>query len=87
MHESETDDRILALAENEKRILITDDKDFGELVFKRKQKSFGIILFRAQTSNPFIKFELLMALLKRKIPMKNQFVVLSENSIRIRKIL
>lgn len=34
-----SDDVLLQIAANEKRILITKDKDFGELVF-REQKSY-----------------------------------------------
>ena len=37
---------VLKLAHREKRILITFDKDFGELIFKRKLRSNGVILLR-----------------------------------------
>ena len=38
-----TDDDVLALAFNERRILITEDKDFGELVYRLKKPAHGII--------------------------------------------
>jgi len=49
------DAALLTMANNEKRILITNDKDFGELVFLKKQISVGIILnhFSIITSKKF----------------------------------
>ena len=41
------DDNVwLDKARSEQRILVTDDKDFGELVFRRKLPSAGVILLR-----------------------------------------
>ena len=41
------DDAVLARAATEERLLITFDKDFGELVFRRGAKaSHGVVLFR-----------------------------------------
>ena len=45
------DDAVLAKAQSEARVLITFDKDFGELVFRRgKAASRGIVLFRLRKS-------------------------------------
>ncbi len=42
-----SDEQILARAQREKRILITFDKDFGELAFRSKlPAASGVILFR-----------------------------------------
>src|SRR5205807_9253471 len=44
---AEKDDAILARAQVEQRIVVTQDKDFGELAFRsRLPASCGIILFR-----------------------------------------
>lgn len=40
------DGEVLAIAKREQRILITNDADFGELVFRHKQRHSGVILFR-----------------------------------------
>src|SRR2546423_1625438 len=40
------DHRVLALAHSEQRILITNDRDFGELVFRHHQPHSGVIYFR-----------------------------------------
>ncbi|OGD98218.1 hypothetical protein A3A49_00070 [Candidatus Curtissbacteria bacterium RIFCSPLOWO2_01_FULL_38_11b] len=50
---STPDEEVLALANHQKRILITNDKDFGELVFKEALSSNGVILIRM----PFSKTE------------------------------
>jgi predicted nuclease of predicted toxin-antitoxin system len=40
------DDEVLERALNEKRVLITEDRDFGELVYARGRSSAGVILVR-----------------------------------------
>lgn len=40
------DEEVLAVAHREQRILITNDKDFGDLVVRRRQPHAGVILFR-----------------------------------------
>lgn len=39
-----SDDEVLIEAYNEGRILVTEDKDFGDLVYRLKKPSRGIIL-------------------------------------------
>ena len=41
-----TDDQVLELALKAKRVLITEDRDFGELVYARGRSSAGVILVR-----------------------------------------
>jgi predicted nuclease of predicted toxin-antitoxin system len=41
-----TDDQVLELALREKRVLITEDRDSGELVYARGRSSPGVILMR-----------------------------------------
>ena len=42
------DDFILSTAYSQKRILITQDKDFGELVYRLEQAHYGVILIDYQ---------------------------------------
>jgi predicted nuclease of predicted toxin-antitoxin system len=37
---------VLAIATAEQRVLLTNDKDFGELIFRRRLPHAGVILFR-----------------------------------------
>src|SRR5687768_1151256 len=49
------DETVLALAQREGRVLITLDKDFGELVFRHgRSGSHGVILLRPSPHSPEI---------------------------------
>src|SRR5262245_3553329 len=39
----------LARAESEQRLILTSDKDFGELVFRDRLNSHGVVLLRLET--------------------------------------
>jgi predicted nuclease of predicted toxin-antitoxin system len=41
-----TDDEVIALSVREGRVLLTEDKDFGQLVFAANRESAGVILIR-----------------------------------------
>src|SRR3990170_1705455 len=43
---------VLGLAREERRILVTHDKDFGELVYVRGQIATGVMLLRLSTGDP-----------------------------------
>jgi len=45
------DDEVLLDAYNERRILLTEDKDFGELIYRLKKPSRGIVLIRIEEVN------------------------------------
>src|SRR5437870_3314882 len=44
-----SDEQVLGHAYREQRILITNDRDFGELVFRHHQPHAGVIYFRLGT--------------------------------------
>ncbi len=44
--------------------LITDDKDFGELIFRLRKPSSGVILMRTSTAEPSKRFMILEKVLK-----------------------
>ncbi len=82
------DEKIIQLALKENRILITNDKDFGELVFHYGQITSGIILIRSKDKSSQKKLELVKQLLKEiKNKISGNFIVVNENGIRIKKIL
>jgi predicted nuclease of predicted toxin-antitoxin system len=57
---SSTDEAVLARSETEKeRILITDDKDFGELIFRLGKPATGVIFLRPEETDPKQRFETL----------------------------
>src|SRR5262249_24084702 len=56
-------DAILQRACAEDRILVTCDKDFGELVFREKRLHRGVILLRLENPNPVNRIAALQRLL------------------------
>lgn len=77
---------ILSLANKEQRILLTQDKDFGELVFRLKMAHYGVILIRLYGYKPFDKAEIIVKLcLLHRDELINAFTVIQPNAIRIRK--
>jgi len=47
-----SDDEVLLKAYNEGRILLTEDKDFGELSYRLRKPSAGIVLMRSRNPCP-----------------------------------
>ena len=46
------DERVLELAITERRIIITFDSDFGELIFRDGYRPEGVVFFRWKSSTP-----------------------------------
>lgn len=80
------DERILTVAYLQQRVLITQDKDFGELVFRLQQAHYGVILIRLQGYAPAVKAEITTSLILRyQNLLIKSFTVIQPNAIRIRK--
>lgn len=45
-----TDEQVIALSVKEQRVLLTEDRDFGQLVFAANRESSGVILVRFPAS-------------------------------------
>ncbi len=74
------------MANADKRLLLTQDKDFGELVFRLKNVLFGVILIRLEGYKPALKGEIVLTMLiKHKNELVKSFTVIQPNAIRIRK--
>ena len=82
-----TDDSVLTRACSEGRILITEDKDFGELVYRLKKPAVGIVLIRISVEKRNSKWPQIEKLLKEfGDRVKGHFVVVGEDSFRFRKL-
>ena len=79
------DDQVLAIAAREQRILITEDRDFGELVFRRRQPHVGVILLRLPPLELATKLECLNHVLTHYADRLDQFVVVTPHSVRVRQ--
>lgn len=77
----ESDPNILTLANDEQRILVTLDKDFGELVFREGLASYGVILFRLKDESIENKKKVLLEALKSKKDFTGKFTVIREKNI------
>lgn len=81
-----SDDEVLELANQQGMILLTSDKDFGELVFRQKRITQGIILIRLGGLSQEIKGELVThAVKKHKEELKGAFTVIAPAAVRIRQ--
>jgi predicted nuclease of predicted toxin-antitoxin system len=81
------DDEVLALANREGAILITADKDFGELVFRLRYLTTGIILIRLAGLSTSAKCDIIaITILEHELELFSAFAVLAPTSIRIRKL-
>ena len=80
------DDVILAQANTENTLLITLDKDFGELVFRQGLVHAGVILIRLAGLSPDTKASIATRVIEeRETELLNAFSVISAGLVRIRK--
>ena len=87
LHPSLEDFLIMKMAFAQNRIIVTSDKDFGQLIFQNKLKSCGLILFRLGDQSSQAKIKVLDLLLDNYLDkLTGNFIVLSENKIRVRKL-
>jgi len=77
------DDKILAKAYSEDWILITNDKDFGEMIFREKRSNHGVVFLRLRDERAVAKIDVIEKLLDRhKDQLVNTFVVVTETHVR-----
>ncbi len=82
------DPTVLALSNTEDRVLITNDKDFAELVFLQKQVTAGVILVRLPRFRTTEKVErVLEVVADQGERLFGVFTVIEANAIRRRPFL
>lgn len=80
------DDAIIEMAHNRRSILVTNDKDFGEKVFREGKVHHGVILLRLADERPLAKIEALRNLLGAHGPeLAGAFVVVTDRGVRTAK--
>jgi predicted nuclease of predicted toxin-antitoxin system len=78
-----TDAEVLRQASAEERILITNDKDFGDAVFRDRHSHRGLILLRLEDERSAGKIAALTRLLdSHSARLANTFVVVTEQGVR-----
>ena len=79
------DHDVLAIAQNEQRILITNDRDFGELIVRHGHPHAGVIFFRfPPDSTAQEKIAALGRLLVTHAQQLDQFLVVTPRGVRVR---
>lgn len=83
----ELDDDILETAFAQHRILVTEDKDFGELVYRLRLPARGIVLLRFGVGQRHLKIPRMRHVIQHHAAqLSGSFVVLEPDKIRIRPL-
>ncbi|MBI3361521.1 MAG: DUF5615 family PIN-like protein [Chloroflexi bacterium] len=78
------DQAVLARAQAEDRLLVTFDKDFGELAFRtRLPATSGIILFRISAPSPEVVARVAVQALANRSDWAGHFAVIEDDRIRM----
>lgn len=81
------DEEVLARAQAEDRLLITFDKDFGDLVFHRGAKaSRGLVLFRIAQPSSEVVAERIASILASRTDWEGRYSVVDDTTIRMRPL-
>jgi len=76
---------ILVCALREARIVVTNDKDFGELVFRSGQGHAGVLLFRLDDESAANRLRMARMTIERYgSRLAGSFTVVTERTIRLR---
>lgn len=80
------DHEVLRIAYDEGCILITDDRDFGELVFHQRRPHTGVIYLRLGAYVPlFVAIERLDYVLNHYAGQLDEFLVVTRHRVRVRR--
>jgi predicted nuclease of predicted toxin-antitoxin system len=83
-----SDDEVLQIAFAEGRILLTEDKDFGELAYRLKKPAYGMILIRIAVQERHRKWPRMEALIaKHQDKLQGHFVVVDQDKYRFRPLV
>jgi len=81
-----TDDQILEIAFEQHRLLVTEDKDFGELVVRQRKSSHGVVLVRLPGFSGAEKAEFVVtAVTAHGEELAGAFTVITSKAVRVRR--
>ena len=82
-----SDQEILTRAQAEERIILTFDKDFGELAFRfGLPATSGIVLFRLSLLKPTSLISIVISVLATRSDWSGMFTVVESDRIRLRPL-
>ncbi|WP_169709455.1 DUF5615 family PIN-like protein [Deferrisoma camini] len=80
------DGEVLDMAKRLKALLLTADKDFGEIVFRRREAPYGVLLVRLPGMDPNERARLAVRVVTRHADeLFGNFSVLTGASLRVRR--
>ena len=80
-----SDDEVLEMANEKTALLLTADKDFGELIFRQRRVTSGVILIRLAGLSPSRKAQIVVSAIEKHGPeLEHSFSVINQGSVRIR---
>jgi predicted nuclease of predicted toxin-antitoxin system len=86
MELSISDEQVLTRANEKDALLITADKDFGEMVFHQNLLTVGVVLLRLAGLSPERKAGIISKVIEsRSVELPNSFSVISPGKVRIRQ--
>ena len=78
------DDSIIEKANRENYVLVTNDKDFGELVFRKRKPHKGVVLLRLEDERSENKIAILHRVLESySDKLSDNFIIVTEKTVRI----
>ena len=81
------DDEVITKAFAENWILITNDKDFGEKIYRERRPHKGVVLLRLEDERTVNKIAILQRLLEGYAErLTEQFVVVTERQLRFARM-
>jgi predicted nuclease of predicted toxin-antitoxin system len=82
-----TDSEVLHMARQENRVILTFDRDYGELIYKSNRPTpKGVVYFRFLPSTPAEPGRKVLQLIEKKFPLDNNFTVLERDRLRQRPL-
>ena len=81
-----SDDAVLELANRDGSLLLTADKDFGELVFRQRRLMPGVVLIRLAGLSPTEKARIVAPIIaSRGAELPQAFTVITPKMVRVRR--
>jgi len=85
-YSGQKDTEVLKIAYKNKCLLVTEDKDFGELTFRLKLKHCGILLIRLSDQRRGDRIKIAVKTIQYHFDkLNNNFTVLNKKGLRIKK--
>lgn len=81
-----SDEQIIKIAQQNKTIILTFDRDYGEIIVRHTIKNPpAVVYFRLKGNSPESAANLLLDILSKNISLENHFTVVEQTNIRQRK--